>query len=214
IRPVCSQADKGDFLVVLRDFLCPLQAVNLVIGAPFFLYFFVVVQVIKLPVAETVFALFCSCRPQDCRQRITEINGADFASLCRSYFGCVPCSVIAHTAAYCKILFLKVNILPSQATYLPDTKPRIVGYLHRQQSRIILCLEKFLQLMELLMRDSRNTGSIFLTVRENIRFLLPASQLHILHRVKGNQFFRENRKAEGILQHRREQEHISFAHGL
>ena len=83
IRPVCSQADKGDFLVVLRDFLCPLQAVNLVIGAPFFLYFFVVVQVIKLPVAETVFALFCSCRPQDCRQRITEINGADFAPLFR-----------------------------------------------------------------------------------------------------------------------------------
>ena len=58
IRPVCSQADKGDFLVVLRNFLCPLQAVNLIIGAPFFLYFFIVVQVIKLPVAETV--LRCS----------------------------------------------------------------------------------------------------------------------------------------------------------
>ena len=113
IRPVCSQADKGDFLIVLRDFLCPLPAVNLIIGAPFFLYFFVVVQVIKLPVAETVFALFCSCRPQDCRQRVAEINGADFAPFCRSHFGCVPCSVIAHTAAYCKILFLKVNILPS-----------------------------------------------------------------------------------------------------
>src|SRR5699024_806379 len=124
IRPVCSQADKGDFLVILRDFLCPLQAVNLIIGAPFFLYFFIVVQVIKLPVAETVFALFCSRRPQDCRQRITEINGADFAPLCRSHFGCVPCSVIAHTAAYRKILFLKVNILPSQAAYFPDTKPR------------------------------------------------------------------------------------------
>src|SRR5699024_4508729 len=158
----------GDFLVILGDFLCPLQAVNLIIGAPFFLYFFVVVQVIKLPVAETVFALFCSRRPQDCRQRVAEINGADFASLCRSYFGCVPCSVIAHTAAYCKILFLKVNILPSQAAYFPDTKSRVVRYLHRQQGGIVFCLEKFLQLLELLMGDSRNTGSIFLTVRENI----------------------------------------------
>ena len=210
IRPVCSQADKGEFLVIFRDFLCPLQAVNLIIGAPFFLYFFVVVQVIKLPVAETVFALFGSRRPQDCRQRVAEINGADFAPLCRSYFGCVPCSVIAHTAAYCKILFFKVNILPSQAAYFPDTKPRVVRYLHRQQGGIVFCLEKFLQLLELLMGDSRNTGSIFLTVRENIRFLLPAPQLHILHRVKGNQFFRENRKAEGILQHRREQEHTEF----
>ncbi len=214
IRPVCSQADKGDFLIVLRDFLCPLPAVNLIIGAPFFLYFFVVVQVIKLPVAETVFALFCSCRPQDCRQRVAEINGADFAPLCRSHFGCVPCSVIAHTAAYREILLLKVNILPSQAAYFPDTKPRVVRYLHRQQSGIIFCLEKFLQLLELFMGDSRNTGGIFLAVRENIRFLLPAPQLHILHRVKGNQLFREYRKAEGILQHRREQEHIPFAHGL
>ena len=214
IRPVCSQADKGDFLIVLRDFLCPLPAVNLIIGAPFFLYFFVVVQVIKLPVAETVFALFCSCRPQDCRQRVAEINGADFAPLCRSHFGCVPCSVIAHTAAYREILLLKVNILPSQAAYFPDTKPRVVRYLHRQQSGIIFCLEKFLQLLELFMGDSRNTDGIFLAVRENIRFLLPAPQLHILHRVKGNQLFREYRKAEGILQHRREQEHIPFAHGL
>ena len=50
---------------------------------------------------------------QSVRQRVAEINGADFAPFCRSHFGCVPCSVIAHTAAYCKILFLKVNILPS-----------------------------------------------------------------------------------------------------
>ena len=129
---------------------------------------------IKPPVAES--ALRCSvlAARRIARQRVAEINGADLAPLCRSHFGCVPCSVIAHTAAYCKILFLKVNILPSQAAYFPDTKPRVVGYLHRQQGGIVFCLEKFLQLLELLMGDSRNTGGIFLTVRENIRFLLPA----------------------------------------
>ena len=119
IRPVCSQADKGDFLVILRDFLCPLQAVNLIIGAPFFPLLLCSSSGDKLPVAETVFALFCSRRPQDCRQRVAEINGADFAPFCRSHFGCVPCSVIAHASAYREILFLKVNILPKSSRILP-----------------------------------------------------------------------------------------------
>ena len=170
---------------------------------------------IKLPVAETVFALFCSRRPQDCRQRVAEINGADFAPFCRSHFGCVPCSVmrmLRRTVRYCSSRLISCQVKPR---YFPDTEARRSTLVsHRQQGGVIFCLENSSSfwncswvIVGILEVSSSLSEKIY-------RFLLPAPQLHILHRVKGNQFFRENRKAEGILQHRREQEHISFAHGL
>ena len=99
IRPVCSQADKGDFLVVLRDFLCPLQAVNLIIGAPFFLYFFIVVQVIKLPVAETVFALFSppAGLPPACRRN-------QQCGLCSALSFLLRLCALFRYSAYCGVL--------------------------------------------------------------------------------------------------------------
>ena len=49
-------------------------------------------------------------------------NGADFFTLCCPYFCFVPCPVVTHTAAYCQILFFKVDVLPSQTTDLSNTQ--------------------------------------------------------------------------------------------
>lgn len=72
--------------------------------------------------------------PQDCRQRVAEVNSADFLPLCRSYLGLVPCSVVADTAAYRKELLVKVDVLPSQGANFTDTQACIIGYLKSTRS--------------------------------------------------------------------------------
>ena len=88
---------------------------------------------------------FCQC--------VAEVHSTDFLSLGRSDFRLVPCPVVAHTAAYCKVLTFKVNILPGQAANLADSKPRVVGNLNGQQRRIVFLFQKVLQLQILLMAD-------------------------------------------------------------
>ena len=44
----------------------------------------------------------------------------------------VLCAVIADASLYRKILFLKVDILPSQPAYFADPKTSIIGYLYWQ----------------------------------------------------------------------------------
>jgi hypothetical protein len=59
----------------------------------------------------------------------------------------VLCAVIADTPFYRKILFLKVDILPSQPAYFADSKTSIIGYLYWQNRRGIFLFkisDKFL----------------------------------------------------------------------
>ena len=148
---------------------------------------------IKFPVAETVFALFCSCRPQDCRQRVAEINGADFAPLGRPYLGLVPCAVIPHTAAYRQVLLVQIDVLPSQAADLANAKPRVVGNLYGQQRRVFPVFQIAGQLQVLPVGDGRTGNRLGFLPAEDVRFLFPSPQPYILHRVEGNQPLREYR---------------------
>lgn len=54
VNPVGTEADKGEFLVILQDFFRHTQRVQLIVAAAFLLYFFAVVQAVKLPVLEAV----------------------------------------------------------------------------------------------------------------------------------------------------------------
>ena len=52
--------------------------------------------------------------------------------------------VVTHTAAYCQILFFKVDVLPSQTTDLSNTQACIIGYLYRKKCRIVFLFQKVL----------------------------------------------------------------------
>ena len=103
------------------------------VSTVFFFDLDIVVEVVKFPVLKAVFVLFGFCCSEDCRQRIAEVYGTDFLPFCRPYLGFMPCSVVANTAAYRKILLVKVDVLPSQAADLTNTKPRVVSNLNGQQ---------------------------------------------------------------------------------
>ena len=142
--PVRSKADKGYFLVSLWDFLRPRQTVNLVIGAVFLFDLQVVIEAVQFSVAETIFVLLGFGCFEDCRKSIAEIYSTDFLTLRCSNLGLVPCSVGPHTAAYRQILLLKVDVLPSEGTDLPDTQACVIGYLYRQECRIVFLFQKVL----------------------------------------------------------------------
>lgn len=95
IRPVRSEADKGDFLVSFGNLRRSRQAANLVVSTVFFPYLGVVVEVVNLSILETVFVLFGFRRFEDCRRRVAKVHGTDFLS----YLGFAPCPVVADTAA-------------------------------------------------------------------------------------------------------------------
>ena len=152
-RPVRPEADKGYFLVSLRDFLRSRQTVNLIISTVFFFDLTVIVEAVQLSVSEAVFVLFSFGCSKDFCQCVAEVHSADFLSLGRSDFRLVPCSVVAHTAAYREVLTFKVNILPGQAANLANAKPRVVGNLNGQQRRIVFLFQEIFQLQILLIAD-------------------------------------------------------------
>ena len=88
--------------------------------------------------------LFCFRSFQDCGKRIAKVHGADFFTLCCPYFCSVPCPVVTHTAAYCQILFFKVDVLPSQTTDLSNAQACIIGYLYRKKCRIVFLFQEVL----------------------------------------------------------------------
>lgn len=54
ISPVGTETDKGEFLVTLRFFFRYTQRVQLIVAAALLLYFFAVVQAVKLIILEVV----------------------------------------------------------------------------------------------------------------------------------------------------------------
>ena len=83
-RSVRSEADKGYFLVSLRDFFRSRQTVNLVISTVFFFDLTVIVEAVQLSVSEAVFMLFGFGCLKNCRQCVAEVHSTDFLSLGRS----------------------------------------------------------------------------------------------------------------------------------
>lgn len=152
-RSVRSEADKGYFLVSLRDFFRSRQTINLVISTVFFFDLTVMVEAIQFSVSEAVFVLFGFGCLKNCRQCVAEVHSTDFLSLGRSDLRLVPCSVVAHTAANCEVLTFKVNVLPGQAADLANTKPRVVGNLNGQQRRIVFLFQEIFQLQILFIAD-------------------------------------------------------------
>src|SRR5699024_10428448 len=131
-----------------------------------------------------------------------------------TYLCLVPLPVISHTASYCEVLSVKVDVLPSQTTHFSDTKSCVIGYLHREQCRIVFLFQKVLQHHKLLVVNGRSAVNFSAFVCKQFVFLFLSPPYHILHRVKGNQFLREYRKSERPLQYRREQPQIPFAECL
>ena len=121
-----------------------MQAVQLVITAALLLYLFVVVQAVELAVLEAVFVLLGLCRLENRRQRVTEVHRADLAPLGGADLRLVSCPVVSHTASYCEVLSVKVDVLPSQTTDLSNTQTCIIGYLYRKKCRIVFLFQEVL----------------------------------------------------------------------
>ncbi len=73
---VRSETYKGQFLVVLGSLIGSRQTVNLIVVATFVFDGFVIVQLVKRAVLQTVFVLFHFRRFQDRRQGVTEVHRA------------------------------------------------------------------------------------------------------------------------------------------
>ena len=145
--------------------------------------------------------LFRLCLSENVRQSVAEIHGTDFLAFGCTYLCLVPLPVVSHTASYCKVLSVKVDVLPSQCTRFSDTKPCVIGYLHREQCRIVFLFQKVLQHYKLLVVNGRRAVNFSALVCKQFVFLFLSSPYHILHRVKGNQLLREYRKSERPLQY-------------
>ena len=88
-------------------------------------------------ILKAVLMLFRLCFSENVSQSVAEIHGADFLVFGGTYLCLVPLPVVSHTASYCEVLFVKVDVLPSQTTHFSDTKPCVIGYLHREQCGIV-----------------------------------------------------------------------------
>lgn len=86
--------------------------------------------------------LFRLCLSENVSQSVAEIHGADFLAFGGTYLCLVPLPVVSHTASYCEVLFVKVDVLPSQTTHFSDTKPCVIGYLHREQCGIVFLFQE------------------------------------------------------------------------
>lgn len=121
-RPVRPEADKGYFLVSLRDFLRSRQTVNLIISTVFFFDLTVIVEAVQLSVSEAVFVLFSFGCSKDFCQCVAEVHSADFLSLGRSDFRLMRSLMIKVQDWAREIKHLQDKVLPDLKQQLAETK--------------------------------------------------------------------------------------------
>ncbi len=97
-HPSGSQADKGDFLVICRDFFGSVQMIIFIIHSVFVLYFLVEIAMVKFTILHPAFKLFFSGGFQYFSQSIAKINNPYFLSLGRSDDVYMFCAIIADTS--------------------------------------------------------------------------------------------------------------------
>ena len=144
---VRSQADKGDFLVICRDFFGSVQMIIFIIHSVFVLYFLVEIAMVKFTILHPAFKLFFSGGFQYFSQSIAKINNPYFLSLGRSDDVYMFCAIIADTSFNGQSLFFKIDVLPCRSASFTDTKSRIVCNLDWQNCRWILYFEVFHQFL-------------------------------------------------------------------
>ncbi len=81
---VRSQADKGHFLVICRDFFGSVWMIIFIIHSVFVLYFLVEIAMVKFTILHPAFKLFFSGCFQYFSQSIAKIDNPYFLSLGRS----------------------------------------------------------------------------------------------------------------------------------
>ena len=197
VRP---KTDKGQFPIPLRHLHRPGQGVDLVIGSVFLPDLRIVVQVVKLAVAQTVPNLLLFGPPQDRRQRVAEVHGADFLPFGSPDLGLVPRPVVTDAPPNREVLLVQVDVLPGEGADLPDAKPGVVGDLDGQQGRVVFPFQKVLQSLELLMGESRHSRGVPVLLGEQLVFLFLPPPDHILHGIEADEPLREHREAERPLQ--------------
>lgn len=107
-------------------------------------------------ILKAVLMLFRLCLSENVSRSVAEIHGTDFLAFGGTYLCLVPLPVVSHTASYCEVLFVKVDVLPSQTTHFSDTKPCVIGYLHREQCGIVFLFQEVLQHQKLLVVNGRS----------------------------------------------------------
>ena len=116
IRAVRSNANKRYFLVAFGSLLRSRQTVYLVVSTVFFLDFTIKVEDIQFSVAETVLVLFGLGCPQDLRQRVTEVHGADFLAFGRSPISVLCLAplyrILRRTVRYCFSRLMSCQVSP------------------------------------------------------------------------------------------------------
>ena len=175
-----SEADKGYFFIICRDFLRSVKVIVFIIHPVFYMHLFVVVAVVKFPVLHPAFQLFPSCCFQYFSQCISKINNPYFLSLGCSNHIFMLRSVITDTAFYGQALFFKVDVLPCKTTGFPDTKSCIICDLNRQNCRWIFLFQILDKPLVILMWN-RLCTFFYLIIRKEVNFLCLSFQLDILH---------------------------------
>lgn len=87
---IVPQAHEGDLCIALLRLRRPGQRINLIICAIFLFHRRVVVQTVKLPIADTVDGLGLSRFSQNSGQGITEVHCANLLALGRPQLHLVP----------------------------------------------------------------------------------------------------------------------------
>ena len=168
-------------------------------------YLNIVVEAEEFAVFESVFVLFHFRRFQNRRQGVTEVHCTDFASLGSFYLGLVPRAVVAHTAAYHKVLLFKIYVLPSQSADLTDAKYCVVCDLYGEQCGAILRFQKILKLQVHFVSERRYGSNLSVILQEQLVIILFSTPYYVLHRVKGNHTLGEYCEAKRSLQNGGEQ---------
>lgn len=125
--------------------VCASNGTFYLLSTVFLLDLFIVIEAVEFAILEAALVLFRLCLSENVRQSVAEVHGADFLAFGSTYLCLVPLPVVSHTASYCEVLSVKVDVLPSQCTRFSDTKPCVIGYLHREQCRIVFLFQKVLQ---------------------------------------------------------------------
>ena len=177
IRPVCSQADKGEFLVILRGLPLSFAGCKPRNRCALFPLLLCSSSGGKAPRS---WKRFLCCSAFAARRISASVSQKStvrtLLRLVVPTLGLVPCAVVPHTAAYRQVLLVQIDVLPSQAADLANAKPRVVGDLYGQQRRVFPLLSDMpVQLQVLPVGDGRNreTASASSSA-EDVRFLLPA----------------------------------------
>ena len=125
-------------------FLRSWQTVNLIVSTVFFFDRLIVVQMIQFAIFETVFVLFCFCLSVRMSAKVSQ------KSTVRTFYCVLSCPLLV--LCLCplyrilrrtvRVLFVKVDVLPSQTADLSDTQACIVGYLHREATQGCFSFQK------------------------------------------------------------------------